>query len=81
MASGAAFRDDARMLTRQAAYRRRKRNGFEVLRVTVDPQDVRELLRACGLTPTSDDTETLAEGLRMVVEMHSAGELTLIATK
>ena len=69
------------MLTRQAAYQRRRRSGLQVLRVTADPQDVGELLRAAGLTPTSDDPEALAEGLRMVIEMHSAGELSLVATK
>jgi len=68
------------MVSRQAAYRRRRRNGLQVIRITVDPQDVHELLRACGLTPTSDDPEALAEGLRMVIEMHSAGELTVKST-
>jgi hypothetical protein len=62
-------------LSRQAAYQRRRRNGLKRIRVTVDPQEVRELLRACGLTPTSD--EALATGLQMVVEMFSSGELSV----
>jgi hypothetical protein len=62
-------------MTRQARYMRRKRSGLKLLKVVVDPVEVADLIRACGLTPKDASPETLAEGLQIVIELCSRGDL------
>jgi hypothetical protein len=62
-------------MTRQARYQRRRRAGMRLLKVVADPQEAAQLIRACGLTPKDASPETLAEGLQMVIELYSRGDL------
>ena len=62
-------------MTRQARYQRRRRAVLLMMRVVADPQEVADLIRACGLTPIDASPETLAEGLQMVIELCSRGDL------
>jgi len=68
-------------MTRQANYMRRKRAGLRLFKVVADPQDVAEIVRACGLIPTDPSAATLAVAFQMVVDMVSSGELTLRVDK
>ena len=79
MAEATAVRDDARMLSRQARYHRRKRRGFVMFHPVVDPQELRDLIVACGFRLLDTDPATLAEGVERVVESFSSGRLHVAA--
>ena len=64
-------------LSSQARYHRRRRRGLVMVHPVVDPQEVCELIRACGFTPVDDHPGTLAAGLEAILEGFSSGRLSI----
>ena len=67
------------MQTPQARWHRRQRRGLVMVHPTVDPQELHDLIVACGFQLNSVDPDALAEGIERVVEAFSTLKLSIAA--
>lgn len=64
--------------SRQSQYQRRRRAGRKQLKPALDPVELVDLLRAAGIrVEPSLDPAALAQGIELLVERFSLGEISL----